>query len=331
MKKKYLTKIVLLISFLFMISCNEEDDTTENNQQQEELGQTFCDFDPNNLMASFDWVNDLINEDVVEVGLYTVNKEMFNGEVKDFYYVIIKQYTDFVSDGNETFNVVANKIYDCSGNVVEFLNYIEGDEFYQNPQRFCYTPETGGGNLCIPYELDLIGNFYSNHFDFSTPIEEIPWLNAKKNELENSGNNGMITLFNGYGDTYYVINDCLECTTFRRFKIYNYKGQLAGYFGSNNFNSSVDAYNSYLVNTRGILGEKLYYNIINTNDCEQEIEQYIGKKYKYHGQTIYYDNQEDIKVHFDCGGNIINVMSVINGINSPFPDWDEEAILLEEE
>ncbi|WP_196887472.1 hypothetical protein [Aureivirga sp. CE67] len=343
--KKNLTRLLYLAAFaIFFISCDSEDDATQENQEEqqneeeqqqeeeeeEEQGQAFCEFDLNDLMGSFPWVNDLINENVVDVEFYTVNKEMSNGEVKDFYYVVIKEYNDFVSDNHGTFNVVSNKIYDCSGNPVYVLAYPEGDEFYLDPYRLCYSPEVGEGFLCLPSEFELVGNFYTNHFDFTTPIEDISWLNDKKNELENSGKNGMIAMCNGIGDTYYVVNDCLECTTIFRFKVYNYKGQLAGYCGYNNYAPSADAfYNSYLTNNFGGIGEKLYYNIINENNCDAGENQVWGEKYKYHGQTYYLFSDETMTMFSDCEGNIVHVSGMMGGVNNPFPDWAQEAVLVE--
>ncbi|WP_196894068.1 hypothetical protein [Aureivirga marina] len=332
MKKMNFAKIVLLISFLFMISCNEEDDTTENNQEQEEqiiqqLPITVCDYDPNDLLGSFDWLEELIDDDVVEITLRKAEKE-WNGEIKKFYYVVVSKNVEKVDSDGNVYHIVGHELYTCSGEKDSYFYFFDISDY--RSWKYYTSPEEGPGKIYLPNQLITIETIYSNpsnQLDVSKPIEEIPWLNAKKNELENSDKNTMIRIFTFAGYKYYMINECLECAQLRRFKVYNFKGEYAGTFGNNNYVASTDAFNSVLVNMRGELGDKLFYNIINTTDCEVD-ESLLGDFYKYHGQTIRKNKVFDGTAYYNCDGEGISITAMFN-VNDPFPDWDEEAILLE--
>ena len=291
-----------------MFSCSEDDVTQQKEQQEEQQEDGFCEMNEENPIENFEWINDLVDEDVIDITLHAVKND-----IGEDYYVFLNKYIDHELDG-ETLSFITSIPYDCEGNPTSIWGNYNTDL-----ETIHYGLDDVGmmfGNISSKYEKKAV--LYSNYFDFSTPIEEIPWLNAKKNELENLDTNSMIRTINISGYDYYLVNECLECGETKRFKVFNHKGDFAGYFGHNGY-IDYEYHDFVLHSLGGFLGEKLYYNIINTSECSEG-------EYNYHGQYLYYTTDAFGRKYFGCG-DIIQGFSGKDG--SSFPDWEEEAILIE--
>ncbi|WP_196894067.1 hypothetical protein [Aureivirga marina] len=317
MKKITFTNLFLIIALVFITSCSKDDDSSSNNQQPEEpTGTQICDYDVNNIEGSFAWVNDLIDENVVDITFHKESREVENGFIQEHFYVFINKYMNHTIDG-ETFRFITSIPYDCAGNALN----IEMEEFVDFELLNSSLDLNGNKFGRIPITFQKMATLYSNYFDFSTPLEDISWLNDKKTELENLGTNVIIRKIEVSGYTYFLINECLECTTLKRFKVYTASGELAGYFGRNEAVSSPKLFEIKSLN--GILGDKLLYEIVNPNNCNENLE---GTYYIYHGQFLNYTDENSNRIFVNCDNQYF-ATKTLSG--DPFPDWTDEAELVE--